>query len=59
MQFMLYPRLFAFADVAWRPAGPQRPPDFEPRVQTHLERLRAKGIHARRSASDAVEYMTH
>ncbi|TLY92350.1 MAG: hypothetical protein E6K38_13065 [Gammaproteobacteria bacterium] len=59
MQFMLYPRLFAFADVAWRPAGPQQPPDFEPRVRTHLERLRAKGIHARRSASDAVEYMTH
>src|SRR5437588_146904 len=59
MQFMLYPRLFAFADVAWRPAGREQPPDFEPRVQTHLERLRAHGIHARRSASDAVEYMTH
>jgi hexosaminidase len=59
MQFMLYPRLLALADIAWRPAAPPQAPDFESRVQTHLERLRAQGIHARRSASDAVEYMTH
>lgn len=59
MQFMLYPRLFAFADVAWRAAGPLEAPDFESRVQTHLERLWAKGMHPRRNASDAVEYMTH
>src|SRR5215467_3191845 len=46
MQFMLYPRLFAVADVAWRPAGPVKAPDFESRVQAHLERLHAEGIHA-------------
>ena len=59
MQFMLYPRLFAVADVAWRPAAPEKIPDFQSRVQAYLERLRVEGTHARRSAADAVEYMTH
>lgn len=59
LQFMLYPRLFAVAEVAWRPPGPVKAPDFDSRVQTYLERLRAEGINARRNASDAVEYMTH
>lgn len=59
MQFMLYPRLFAVADVAWRPAGRREPSDFESRVRAHLDRLEAAGMHARRDASDAVEYMTH
>lgn len=59
MQFMLYPRLFAVADVAWRVADAATVPDFESRVQPHLDRLRAEGMHARRSAADAVEYMTH
>lgn len=59
MQFMLYPRLFAVADVAWRAADTARVPDFESRVQPALQRLRAEGINARRTAADAVEYMTH
>jgi hexosaminidase len=59
MQFMLYPRLFAVAEVAWRAADPAKGPDFESRVQPALVRLRAEGINARRSAADAVEYMTH
>jgi hexosaminidase len=59
MQFMLYPRLFAVAEVAWHPAGPVKPPGFDARVQADLARLQAAGVHARRDASDAVEYMTH
>jgi hexosaminidase len=59
MQFMLYPRLLALADVAWRAVSPTKPPDFESRVQPHLDRLRARGINARRNAADAVEYITH
>jgi hexosaminidase len=59
LQFMLYPRLFAVADVAWRAADTAKVPDFESRVQPALQRLRAEGINARRNAADAVEYMTH
>lgn len=59
LQFMLYPRLFAVADIAWRPAGAVKIPDFQLRVQAYLERLRVEGVHVRRNADDAVEYMTH
>lgn len=59
LQFMLYPRLFAVADVAWRSADSTKVPDFQSRVQSYLERMRVEGTHVRRSAADAVEYMTH
>lgn len=59
LEFMLFPRLIAVADVAWRPAAGGAVPDFNSRLKPDLERLRAAGISARRSASDAAEYRTH
>src|SRR5215472_5924263 len=59
LQFMLYPRLFAVAEVAWRPADSAKVPAFDSRVRADLDRLRAEGMNARRSADDAVEYITH
>lgn len=59
LEFMLFPRLYAVAEVGWRPAGPRDAADFDARARPHLERLEAKGMHARRSDADAVEYRTH
>lgn len=59
LQYMLYPRLYAFAEVAWRPAGPRDPTEFNARLQPDLDRHAARGGHARRSATDAAEYRVH
>jgi hexosaminidase len=53
LQFMLYPRLLAVAEVAWRPRGPRDTAEFQRRLAPHVERLRAEGINARRHAGDA------
>lgn len=60
LQFMTFPRLLAFAEVAWSPRASRDPKAFEIRLQPHIEALRAKGIHVRRDYwRDAIEFMTN
>jgi hexosaminidase len=59
LQFMLYPRLQAFAEVAWSAPAVHDPADFERRLGPHLERMAGKGVHARRGPEDAVEFQIH
>lgn len=44
VQYLLFPRLIAFADMAWRPKGSQNWTDFLPRLDAFTERLTAKRI---------------
>ena len=59
LEFMTFPRLLAFAEVAWRPKGPRDEKEFEERLAPHIEALRAKGINARRDEGDAYEFITN
>jgi hexosaminidase len=57
LQYMTFPRLLAFAEVAWRPRGPRDEKEFSIRLEPHTEALRARGINARRGEGDAYEYI--
>jgi hexosaminidase len=59
LQFMTFPRLLALAEVAWRPKGSRDETEFSKRLEPHIERLRAKGINARRGEWDAYEFITN
>lgn len=59
LEFMIFPRLLAFAEVAWRPRGPRDEQEFTGRLQPYLDALRARGINARRESGDAFEFMTN
>jgi hexosaminidase len=59
LQFMLYPRLMAIAEVAWSTKGDRDLREFESRLEPHFNWLRAKGIRARRKPEDAAAYITH
>lgn len=47
MQWMVFPRALALAEKAWTPRSSQQWTDFLPRLQQHLQRLDAMGIHYR------------
>lgn len=59
LEFMLYPRLLAVAEVAWRPAATRDPPEFQRRLVPHIERLRAAQINVRTNSNDATPYLIH
>jgi hexosaminidase len=59
LQFMLYPRLQAFAELAWNAQAGRDPADFERRLKPHLDRMVARGVRVRRGPEDAVEFQTH
>ena len=59
LEFMTFPRLLAFAEVAWRPRGARDEKEFEVRLEPHVNALRAKGINARRGEGDAYEFITN
>jgi hexosaminidase len=59
LQFMLYPRLQAFAEVAWSEQAVHDPADFRRRLDPHLRRMAGKGVHARRGPEDAVQFQIH
>ncbi len=44
VEYLLFPRLIAFADMAWRPKGSQNWAGFLPRLDAFTERLTAKRI---------------
>jgi hexosaminidase len=59
LEFMTFPRLLAFAEVAWRPRGPRNETEFSGRLEPHIEALRAKGINARRGEGDGYEFIVN
>jgi hexosaminidase len=59
LEFMTFPRLLAFAEIAWRPRGPRDEKEFNARLEPHVEALRAKGINARRNEGDGYEFIVH
>ncbi len=59
LEFMTFPRLLAFAEVAWRPRGPRDEQEFNGRLEPHIEALRAKGINARRNEGDGYEFIVN
>jgi len=59
LQFMMFPRLLALAEVAWRPKGPRDEKEFSVRLEPHTNALRERGINARRGEGDAYEYITN
>ncbi|MES2016056.1 MAG: beta-N-acetylhexosaminidase [Pseudomonadota bacterium] len=59
LEFMLYPRMAAVAEVAWRMRANSTPQAFAERVLPHIARWRAQGCTARSDAGDAFKYMTH
>ncbi|HEU4376803.1 MAG TPA: beta-N-acetylhexosaminidase [Telluria sp.] len=59
LQFMLYPRMMAFAEVAWSPAARRDQEKFEARLRPQIEVLDAAGINSRHGPDDASKYMTH
>lgn len=58
-EFMLYPRLAAVAEVAWRMQPNATPAAFAERVLPHVARWRALGRTVRGGPEDAFKYMTH
>jgi hexosaminidase len=46
VDYMAFPRLCAFAEAMWT-GGPRSFPEFRPRLETHLRRLDALGVHYR------------
>jgi hexosaminidase len=59
LEFMIFPRLLALAEVAWRPKGPRDEREFQQRLEPHVTALRARGINARRGEGDAYEFITN
>ena len=59
IQFMSFPRLLPFAEVAWSPKGRRDEAEFSTRLAPHIEALRARGIHARRDEGDGYEFITN
>ncbi|HEU4374429.1 MAG TPA: beta-N-acetylhexosaminidase [Telluria sp.] len=58
-EFMLYPRLAAVAEVAWRQKANSTPAEFAARVVPHIARWRSLGRTVRAGPEDAFKYMTH
>lgn len=59
LEYMLYARLAAFAEVAWHGNGERDATQFRLRLAPRLQALRERGMHVRRGADDAVEFQTH
>ncbi len=47
VEYMLFPRLFALAEVAWSPQAARKYPDFLRRIPPQLARLKREGVNYR------------
>jgi len=54
VEYMVFPRLLALAEVAWTPQNLREWSDFKPRVNNHVSLLKAKGVNAF-TLSDDIE----
>lgn len=59
LEFMLYPRLAAVAEVAWRTKASGDPTEFIGRLTPHISRWTASGVNVRARPEDAYRYMVH
>ena len=59
LQFMLYPRLAAVAEVAWRQQARSEPKAFVKRLAPHIARWKAQGLNVRGGLADAHQYRLH
>lgn len=59
LEFMLYPRLAAVAEVAWRTKVPGDSAEFVGRLAPHISRWSASGVNVRTRPEDAYRYMVH
>jgi hexosaminidase len=59
LEYMLYPRLAAVAEVAWREQPNSAPEAFVKRLQPHIARWKAQGLNVRGSRDDAYQYKVH
>lgn len=59
LQFMLYPRMAAVAEVAWRQRANSSPAAFVKRLAPHIQRWKAQGLNVRGSLEDAHRYRLH
>lgn len=58
-EFMLYPRLGAVAEVAWRKQANSTPEAFVQRMAPHIARWRSQGRTVRSESGDAFKFMTN
>jgi hexosaminidase len=58
-EYMLYPRLAAVAEVAWRKQPNSTPAAFAERLAPHVERWRALGRTVNGGYDDALKYRVH
>jgi len=59
LQFMIFPRALALAEIAWSKPGRRDEKEFGARLEPHVGALRERGINARRSEGDAYEFITN
>ena len=59
LEYMLYPRLAAVAEVAWRQHPNSDAAAFTARLVPHIARWRAQGRTAREKTGDAYRYILH
>ena len=54
LEYMMFPRALAVAEIAWTPQELRSWMDFKPRMNAHIPVLQQKGIHAF-TLSDEIE----
>ncbi len=59
LQYMLYPRMAAMAEVAWRAQANGTPAEFTKRLAPHIARWRALGVNVRGDRSDVYKVLVH
>jgi hexosaminidase len=59
LEFMLYPRLAALAEVAWRGQANPDPAGFKRLLAPHVARWKAQGKNVRGKRGDADQYRVH
>ena len=57
VEYMVYPRACAMAEVLWSPRSARNYPDFLSRMDTHLQRLDAYNIHYSKHILKEIETM--
>ena len=55
VEYMVFPRLLAMAEVAWTPVGARDWPSFLGRLGGHLDRLEARGVNYRVPEPEGLE----
>lgn len=57
MEYMIFPRLLALAEVVWSPREKNNPEDFKRRIAHHIDLLKEKGVNTF-TLSDHIDLLT-